>query len=64
MIDRRHEDQEAARNRDVAGDARAFRAERLLHHLHEHLLPFFQQVFDARPIGTAAFGAAVASLLA
>ena len=55
----------------MAGDARALRAERLLHHLDEHLLPFFQQVFDARPIGpppsaprVAASACAVAALVA
>ena len=60
MIDRRHEDQEAARHRDVRGEPRPLGAERLLDDLDEDLLPFLQQVFDLRlrliaiPIAVAA----------
>ena len=46
VIDRRHEDQEAARHGDVRGEARALGAERLLDDLDEDFLPFLQQVFD------------------
>ena len=48
VIHRRHEHQEAARQGDVAGQARALRAERLLGHLHDDVLPFLQQLFDLR----------------
>ena len=46
VVDRRHEDQEAARHRDVRRQPRALGAERLLDHLDEDLLAFLQQVFD------------------
>ena len=46
VVDRRHEDQEPARHRDVRGQAGALGAERLLDHLDEDFLPFLQQVFD------------------
>ena len=49
VIDRRHEDQEAARHRDVRGEARALGAERLLDDLDEDFLPFLEQVFDVAP---------------
>ena len=48
VIDGRHEDQEAAGQRDVTGQARALRAERLLRHLDDDVLPFLQQLFDLR----------------
>ena len=38
VIDRRHEHEEAARERDVRGEPRALGAERLLRDLHEDLL--------------------------
>ena len=47
VIDRRHEHQVAAGQRDVAGDARALGADRLLGHLDDDLLPFLEQVLDA-----------------
>ena len=46
VIDRRHEDEEAARHRHVRGQARALGAERLLDDLDEDVLAFLQQVFD------------------
>ena len=48
VIDRRHVDEEAARQRDVAGDARAFAGDGVLRHLHDDLLPFAQQIGDRR----------------
>ena len=48
VVHRRHEDQETARQRDVAGDARAFLADRLLGDLHQNFLAFFQQISDLR----------------
>ena len=48
VIHRRHVDQEAARQRDVAGDARAFLADRLLGNLDQDFLAFLQQVADGR----------------
>ena len=48
VIHRRHVDQETARQRDVAGDARALLADRLLGDLYQDLLAFFQQVGDQR----------------
>ena len=48
VVDRRHEHQVTARQRDVAGGARALGADRLLRDLDDDLLPFLQQVFDAR----------------
>ena len=52
VIDRRHEDQEAARHRDVGREAGALGAERLLDDLDEDFLPFFEQVLDPgfRPV--------------
>ena len=56
MVDGRHEDEEPARHRDVRGQARALRAERLLDDLDQHLLALFQQVFDLgfRPVAVVA----------
>src|SRR5579864_2090375 len=48
MIHRRHVDQEAPRQRDVAGDARAFLADGFLGDLHQDLLAFLEQVADER----------------
>ena len=48
VVHRRHVDQKAPRQRDVAGDARAFLADRLLGNLHQNFLAFFQQVADLR----------------
>jgi hypothetical protein len=41
------------RQRDVGGAARALGAHRRLGHLHEHVLPLFQQVLDAGAVGGA-----------
>jgi hypothetical protein len=46
MIHRRHVDEEAPRQRDVAGDTRAFAGDGVLRHLHDDLLSFAQQVGD------------------
>ena len=46
VVDRRHEDQEASGHRHVRGQAGALRAERLLDHLDEDLLPFLQEIFN------------------
>ena len=55
VVDGRHEDEEAARDRRVAGDAGALGAERLLDDLDDHLLPFLEQLVDGelpgRPVG-------------
>src|SRR6202171_6850463 len=48
MIHRRHEYQEASRQRDVTGDARALFPDRLLGNLDQHFLPFFEQFADLR----------------
>ncbi len=53
VVDRRHVDQEAAGQRDVAGDARALLADGLLGNLDQHLLPFLQQIGDERLIAVA-----------
>ena len=47
VVDRRHVDQEPARQAEVRGDPRALGAERLLDDLDDDLLPFLEQVFDA-----------------
>ena len=47
VIDRRHEHQVTAGQRDVAGRPRALGADRLLGHLDDDLLALFQQVLDA-----------------
>ena len=60
VVDRRHEDQEAAGQRDVGGDARAFR-DRLLGDLDEDLLARLQQFGDGRQIGHLRGGAAHAA---
>src|SRR4029077_2230184 len=48
VVDRRHVHQEAPRQGDVAGNARAFLANGLFGDLDQHFLPFFQQVADLR----------------
>ena len=48
VVHRRHEHQEAARQRDVAGQTSALGAKRLLGHLDDHVLAFFQQLFNLR----------------
>src|SRR5262249_36549859 len=47
VIDRGHEHEVASRQRDVAGRARALRADGLLRDLDDDLLPFLEQVFYA-----------------
>ncbi len=58
MIDRRHVHQEAPRQSDVASDARAFLAERLLGDLYDHVLTGFQhfrnQLWASRRTGVSA----------
>ena len=54
VIHRRHVNQEASGQRDVAGDARALLADGLLGNLDQDLLPFLQQVGDERLITIAA----------
>ena len=51
VVDRRHVDQEASRQRDVAGDARALLADGLLGNLDQNLLAFLQQVADGGQVG-------------
>ena len=46
----RHEHQEAPRQRDVAGDARALLGDRLLGNLHQDLLAGLQQIGDDRQV--------------
>ena len=48
VINRRHEDQEAAGQRGVRRQARALGPQRLLDHLDHHVLPFLEQVLDLR----------------
>ena len=48
VVDRRHEDEEAARHGDVRGEPRALGAERLLDHLNEDFLAFLEEVLDFR----------------
>jgi hypothetical protein len=48
VIDGRHEHQKPPGHRGVAREAGALRAERLLGHLHDDLLPFLDQLFDFR----------------
>ena len=48
VVHRRHVDQEPSRQRDVAGDARAFLADGLLRNLHQNFLAFLQQIADLR----------------
>ena len=64
--DRRHEDQEAAGQRDVAGDARALLGDGLLGDLNQDLLAGLQQVADDGQVGGlhgAARGSAAAVAL-
>src|SRR5437868_15026259 len=48
VVHGRHVHEEASRQRDVAGDARALFADGLLRDLNENFLTFFQQVGDLR----------------
>src|SRR2546422_1927677 len=50
MVDRGHVHQEAARQRDVAGNARALLANGLFGDLHQDLLAFLEQVGDERNV--------------
>ena len=46
MVHRGHENEEAARHGGVRGEARPLRPERLLRHLDDDFLPFFEKLFD------------------
>ncbi len=46
MIDRRHIDQMATRQRDMRGNARPLGTDRLFGNLHQDLLPFFKEILD------------------
>src|SRR5882762_3587549 len=63
VMDRGHIDQKPAWERDVAGDARAFLAERLLGNLDDHVLPglqhFRNELWTARRTGMPALIATV-----
>ena len=48
MVHGRHVDQKPPRQRDVAGNARALLADRLLGNLHQNFLAFLQQIADLR----------------
>ena len=48
MVHCRHEDQKPPGKRDVAGNARAFFADRFLRDLDQNFLAFFQQFADLR----------------
>src|SRR5208283_3725727 len=48
MVHGRHVHEKAPGQRDVASDARAFLADRLLGDLHQNFLAFFEQVADLR----------------
>ena len=62
VIHRRHVDEEASRQRDVAGDARALLADRLFGDLHQNFLTFLQQVGDqGQVLGLGAAETAAAS---
>ncbi len=50
VLDRGHEHDVAAGQGDVGGDARPLGAERLLQHLHDHVLPFAQAILDGQGI--------------
>ncbi len=58
VIHRRHVHQEAAGQRDVAGDARALLADGLLGNLDQDFLPFLQQVGDERLIAAVVWDGA------
>src|SRR5262249_4808699 len=50
VIHRRHVDQETSGQRDMAGYARAFLADRLFRDLHQYLLTLFEQIADLRQV--------------
>ena len=54
VIDGRHVDEKAARQRDVGGDAGALGAERRFRDLNQDLVALAQQIFDALPFAGAA----------
>ncbi len=64
VVHRRHEDKEAAGQRDVRGDARALLGDRLLGDLNENLLSGLQQLADGREIGGLHRAAATAAVAA
>src|ERR1019366_8456792 len=59
VIHRRHEHEVPAGQRDVAGDARALGADRILHDLDQALVAFLEQVLDLRALGVAVTASAV-----
>src|SRR5579872_1458304 len=62
VIERVHVNQKAPRQRDVAGDARAFLAERLFRDLNDDFLSGFQQIGNKLgPLGLAAVMAAMSA---
>jgi hypothetical protein len=48
MVNRRHEDEKAARHGGVRREPRALRPQRLLRHLDDDLLPFLEELLDFR----------------
>ena len=54
VIDRRHVDEKAPRQGDVAGDARPLAGDRVFRHLHDDLLPLAQQIAIDAPRRAAA----------
>ena len=64
VVDRRHEDEEAAGKRDVRGDARALLGDGLLGDLNENLLTGLEQLTDGRKIGGLHGAAATAAVAA
>ena len=57
VVDRRHVNNEPARQRDMRSDARALLPQRFLGDLHDNFLAFLQQVGDGRQRGAFAFRA-------
>ena len=64
MVHRRHEDQEAAGQSDVRGDARALLRDGLLGDLNENLLAGLEQIADGRKVGGLHGGAATTAVAA
>ncbi len=64
MVDGRHEDEEAAGERDVAGDARALLGDGLLGDLHEDFLARLEQVADGGQVHGLGRGAVGSATLA
>ena len=64
VVDRRHEDQEAAGESDVRGDARALLGDGLLGDLDQNLLAGLEQIADGGQIGRLHGAAAAATVAA